>query len=332
MKQLRRTATLFFVISLLFARIEFISLATDSVTGAQLLLFGSDFVLLLSLALILLIPAWGRRSLTWPLLVWLLLFLGLKLPLVWGSQLNLIEVNLIEVQTLIAEFSIMTLLVFLAHRLSRLLCQFEEAVADMALDTEGLHRHYLSRDLADEQIRMEFTRAREGQRPLSLLIIEPTSADVPVILGKMLEEIRQTIVNRYTFLRMAQVIRQRLRLSDLIVQEGSIKRIVLLCPEADEIHSGTLLKQIDSTLQAQLGLRIKGTAATFPQDGFTFDGLVANAEHKLLHSHSISKTNSTLRHTSAPVYANVDKDVDKTARVNSAYHSSANDVTALKES
>lgn len=319
MKQLRIIVVLLFVITLLFSRIEYLSLVVEE----PFMLTGSDrFFLIISLSLIVLFPFWGRLSLLWPLAIWLMPLLLLTLPHIWQLPLNVTAI-----QIHVAEAAVMALLVFLAHRLSQLLGEFEESVVDIALDAKALQSLPLDRDTANDQIRLEFTRAREGHRPLSLLIFEPNETDRQVTFSKMLEEIQQAIVHRYTFLRMAKVIRQRLRATDLILQEQLNKRIVLLCPEVTPDQSATLLQQINQALYQQLGMRAKWASATFPEEGFTYDGLMASAERKLNPSTAIPAASATSTHDNGHGHAK---------RISSGYvnspspHSSA-DVGVLEE-
>jgi hypothetical protein len=46
-------------------------------------------------------------------------------------------------------------------------------------------------------------------------------------------------------------------------------------------QSASLLHQVGGALQEQLELGAVITAATFPEDGYTFDGLMAKAEQQL---------------------------------------------------
>jgi hypothetical protein len=273
MKHFRLSLALFLLISILFLHLGQWQLG---VTAGLYRADNSALPVVLSLLLIVVLPFWGRHAVALPLVLWLGTLFLLRAPQLWPRPID--EAAL---QLHIAELSIVGVLVFLAHRVNVSLNEFAEAVQDLALNGNQLYRYYPDPDAASDEIRLEFTRAREGHRPLSLLLIETKPADLSVTFNRMMQEIQRAIVNRYTYLRMARVIRQQLRLSDLILHEEQHQRIILLCPEADTVQSTSLVQQINAALQEQLGLRTTWASATFPEDGFTFDGLMARAEGKL---------------------------------------------------
>ncbi|MEZ4681125.1 MAG: hypothetical protein R2932_43620 [Caldilineaceae bacterium] len=273
MKQLRISVALLLVTSALFLYMEQQYLQAEA---APALTGSTALFLVLSLLLILLLPVWGRLSVLMPLTLWLGGLLVVK-----AFQIRQQPLTAVTLPIYVAELALSLLLVFLAHRVSKALHLFTEAIHDIVLDARGLHRFYSSPDAASEEIHLEFTRARAGERPLSLMVIEPNPVDRSMMVSKMIDEIQQTIVRRYTLLRMAKVIRQQLRLPDLLVQADHEKRILVLCPEADNVQSAQLLHEINAALQQQLGLPTTWSYATFPEEGLTFDGLLATAEHKL---------------------------------------------------
>lgn len=273
MKHLRQSITLLLVISLLILYVE--SLSNNTNDRITIVNSSNFFLILSSLSALILLPFWGRFSTALPLSIWALFFLLIKF--VESRQTSL---TISTVQIYIAEFAVLALLIFLAHRVNQLLAQFESAATDLALDDHDLQNYYLTRDLANEHIRMEFTRAREGDRPLSLLLIEPDAQDRPLIFSKLLDEVQRHIVSRYSFLQIARVLHTGAPKSNLIVQEKN-QRLIMLCPEADAEASNRLLQQMGTALQNQLDINVKRSSATFPEEGFTFDGLIASAEEKL---------------------------------------------------
>ncbi len=272
MKQLRLSITFFLVVSTLFLWLE-----ERSIGGAtRANLASSDALLLVfSLPILVLFPFWGRQPVWLPLLLWVGGLILLK-----GVRIQQLALDVTALQMHIAELAVVGLLVFLAHRINRLLHEFEEVVQDIVLNEHDLPRHATNSATAREQIKREFLRARAGERPLSLFLVEPKQKDLAITFSRMLTEIQQAMVKRYTFLRISKVIHPKLRLTDLILQDQE-KRIILLCPEVNARQAASLVQQIGGALQEQLDLGAVITAATFPEDSYTFDGLMAKAEQQL---------------------------------------------------
>ncbi len=130
-------------------------------------------------------------------------------------------------------------------------------------------------------IQSEIMRSRYSAHPLSIIKIKAGPADNDFQVNQaLLQEIFQNNQDRFKLSRIANQIKQEVRLIDHVLFDEINKEILVLCPEftRDEARQFSLL--IKSKLEQSTKIKIESAQAAFPEDGLTFDGLLESLRTK----------------------------------------------------
>ena len=271
MKRLRLiTAILVFVLAVFF-NIERFDWGQQNVLDIQ------TFVYLLTTAAVicmLIVPSryWQRMWVS--ILLWVGLYFVGKLvsgsrPLVGG----------IYTYVTVTELFFLVLCVALSYWLAQHLHAFEKNVRDIVLVQTG--HPVQSVEEASKQIHTEITRSRHYKRPLSVMLVEPEAASLDSIVDQTVHEVEQALRTHYAQAKMAQVMREQLRIMDYVMASGDDGRFVILCPEAGVEDSQVLAERIEAGLAGRLNVKVRYSTASFPEEGLTFGGLLQRAGEKL---------------------------------------------------
>jgi len=212
----------------------------------------------------LLIPLWGGIY----LVLWSL-FLG---------QFTSLTVD--KLQVAILELVLVTTGVLLAHGLARHITQVEDTIESLAFGEIPGRATFL--EDAAEAIKVELTRSRRYNHPLTVLVLEPDPETLQASLQRTLQEIKLNMAKRYANARLCQIVNEAARRTDLVLQQAKNGRFVILCPETEPQASTILASRIQSLAHDHLGISIAWGAAAFPAEAVTFDELLQKAELKLL--------------------------------------------------
>jgi len=270
MKRLKYSIIYLLICLTVFFNIERLDFGYENAINIQTAVYVLGLMAVLS---VILIPAFSRNSLVFPLSVWVTVYMIYKLvfaDFVVGND---------YIYLTITEISFLALLILLAYRLAYSVNEFNESVRVITMADVG--RHLSSLDEAGELIRTEIKRSRHYERPFSVILVEPNPQSIKMVLNRVLQEAQQTIMNRYALAKVAQVMRQQLRLMDMVFEDKENGRLIILSPEATTKDSTVLASRVESALTNQLSVQAACAAATFPDDGLTFNKLLHEAEAKL---------------------------------------------------
>ena len=281
MKQL--TFSIIFLICALFFffNVERLDFTHDNVINIQSFVYLIGFVAVL---LILLIPRFGQL----PVFVSIVLFVGLYLfvkvfianptKAVWGGSYTYL---------FITELSLLILLIYLAHRLAYQLQQFKASVEDVLLPQA---RHYLrSVEEASEAIRTEVRRNRHYSRPMSVIVVQPDRLTSEKVSSRMLLEMQRAVLGHYTNLRVANLMRERLRDIDMVLEMEGEEGFIVFCPELDDSGSQRVTNRIKISA-SELGIDVNCGTAEFPKEGLSFESLVDHALNKVQESSPVKRS------------------------------------------
>jgi hypothetical protein len=185
-----------------------------------------------------------------------------------------------KLQVAIIELVLVTTGVLLAQGLARHITQVEDTIESLAFG-EIPGRATCLEDAA-EAIKVELTRSRRYNHPLTVLVLEPDPKTLQASLKRTLQEIRLNMAKRYANARLCQIVNETARRTDLVLQQAKNDRFVILCPETEPHASTVLASRIQSLAHDNLGISIAWGAAAFPAEAVTFDELLQKAELKLL--------------------------------------------------
>jgi hypothetical protein len=222
-------------------------------------------VALISLAL----PAVHRLSLPVLISVGIVVFLVFKAwfgyPL-WGRFLPL---TVTEVCAFLVT-GLLTRQVMLGIR------EFESSIVNFTIRHIG--RHPKTFAIEQGEMYQEVRRAREFNRPLTLIAIEPETGSFRAAKEKMVEEVQRATMKQYVLAALAKTLESQLSPYSIIAQDGD--KFLVLIPEARGEDLPRLVTELGETAQDALGLELRVGGASLPEVE-TFDELVEAARREL---------------------------------------------------
>lgn len=230
---------------------------------------------LVAMPLTLFFPSISRASVFVPLGVWAGIYLVLLLTIDRKLSTNSNEFSII-----VLEFILLEAGVWFAHQLAVQISHAESIMDALALSAFPNRARDI--DSENQRIKIELTRSRRYNRPLSVVVIETESEDEKMT-REMLRSVQQDLLSRFTSARVGQIIDDRIRQTDLVLRDQR-GRFIVLCPET-ELPSGTLLaKRISQAIQERTSMGVLWGVAAFPEEALTFDDLLHKARERLVHS------------------------------------------------
>lgn len=242
--------------------------------GSPIINFASYFYLavMVALPITLLFPSLSKTSVYIPLLVWIGIYLVLLQFLDRTKSTTSVELSII-----VLEIILLCVGVWLAHHLVTQM-SYAESLMD-ALALRAFPNHVQDIDAERQRIKVELTRSRRYQRPLSLLVIKIESeADIPAT--PTVKSIQADLMSRFTFARVGQVITDLIRQTDLFLRDRQ-GRYIILCSETSMSNIELFAKRISHAVQNKTGLHVLCGAASFPDEALTFEDLLRTARTRL---------------------------------------------------
>lgn len=220
------------------------------------------------------IPAMWRYSAYIPVVVWLSVYLILRSTIFNNGPLF----GGVGTYITITEMTLFSTSIWLAQRVSHNFYDFEQAVENITFTST---RRVRQLEEATEDIQVELVRSRRHQRPLSILVVEPLPGSIHAALHRTVREVQKAMMSRYVLMSLARLISNELRRTDLILEQRDRGRFIILSPETDTESSSILADRIRTVAAEQFGMSIACGAASFPDNAFTFEELVYQAEANL---------------------------------------------------
>jgi hypothetical protein len=228
---------------------------------------------LISMPLTLFFPFISRVSVFLSLGIWAAVYFVLLQTLDRRLSASPSDISVIVLELILLEIG-----VWIAHQLAVQISHAESIMDSLAF------RAYPSRvrdiDSENQRIRIELTRSRRYHRPLSLLVIEAV-AEEEKITGEMLKSVQHDLLNRFTSARVAQIIDDRIRQTDLALRDYRGK-FIIICPETDFTNASLLANRISQAIKEKTDLRVRWGVAAFPEEALTFDDLLEKARDRLV--------------------------------------------------
>ncbi len=183
-----------------------------------------------------------------------------------------------EIHLAAAEAALAGVAALLAHRLASGLDGLDQALATVgfgdypALPLEGPQ--------ATSEILAEMARSRRHDRPLSVAVIEPTADSFAGAVNLAGEEVQRALRTRYVRGRLARVIADHLRRSDLLFEDPVTGRFVVLSPETPPEGAELLSERIRQAARL-MEIEVRSASASFPEHAIAFEQLLAQAQQRL---------------------------------------------------
>jgi GGDEF domain-containing protein len=239
--------------------------------------FASYFYLAVMVAvpLTLFFPSISRVSVYLPIFVWA----GVYLVLLQIINRNY-SANQGELSVVVLEFILLEVGVWYAHQLAVQISHAESIMDALALSAFPNQARNIESE--NQRIKIELTRSRRYNRPLSVVLIEVES-EAEKITREMLKSIQHDLLSRFTTARVGQIIDDRIRQTDLVLRDQK-GRFIVLCPETDFPSAVLLGKRISYAIKERTNLGVLWGVAAFPDEALTFEDLLQKARDRLVPS------------------------------------------------
>lgn len=233
---------------------------------------------IVALPLTLFFPSISRVSVYVPLSVWAAVYLVLVQVVNRNYSANKGQLSVI-----ILEFILLEVGIWFAHQLAAQISHAESIMDALALTAFPNRARDI--DVENQRIKIELTRSRRYQRPLSVVLIQMESDDEKSA-REMLKSVQHDLLTRFSSARVGQIIDDRIRQTDLVMKDYK-GRFVVLCPETDFASASLLGKRISQAIEERTSLHALWGVASFPEEALTFDDLLQKARERLAQPASV---------------------------------------------
>jgi GGDEF domain-containing protein len=172
-----------------------------------------------------------------------------------------------------------TLTFLLSTWVGRALDEFQHAVEALTLPDLGSRVRTLRE--AEETLELELAGSRRSQRSLSLIVLQIDMANLHLMAHRLIQDMQRAMMRRYAFATVAHVLTQRLRRTDLIVEDRRTGRLMIVAPDTAADAATTLCERLTEQIRKQTGLTTSFGVADFPQQALTFEEMVNIADQQL---------------------------------------------------
>lgn len=121
----------------------------------------------------------------------------------------------------------------------------------------------------------EVRRARNHQRPLTLMKVEVDEKSIDIALDRMVQEVQKVMRKQYALSNVSKTLCDKLEDSDIIVQKKDYFLIVL--PETKPENIPGVIDRLRKQVSEKVGVNLKIGTASLPRDGLTLEGLLDKA-------------------------------------------------------
>jgi len=208
-----------------------------------------------------------------------------------------VSTTYIDLPIIVLEFVLLEVGVWFAQQLATEI-RYAESLMD-TLAFGAFPNRVRDIEVESQRIKVELTRSRRYQRPLSLLMIE-VEPDIEQTASAIARTIQHDLMNRFSFARVGQVIDDLIRQTDLFLKDRR-GRYVILCSETRLPEVELFANRISEAVKEKTGLRMFWGYASFPDEALTFEDLMQKARERLITHQSYQDT----------VFKNALKDVSK---------------------
>ena len=263
MQELRIKLSLMFAWLLLFYNIERYH---EPINLASFVYVYAAFILIAFVAI--------KRISQAPVLPALFLILGQFLIIKWIRGYELLGASL---PLTVTEAGAITITYGLAQSIAKALWHFEESVADVfSMHPQGAFPAF---NESQAEFYREVRRAREFDRPLTLLSIKSDGVNDSIEIKRMLLDMQQRAVSRYVDARVGNVLSESIRDCDLLAYSDD--HYVLLMPEVARDNVDEIVDELTRAVVASTGVPVSIGTASFPTDQVTLTGLLTHSGEQM---------------------------------------------------
>jgi GGDEF domain-containing protein len=175
------------------------------------------------------------------------------------------------------EIGAMVVTIILARRVSMGVSEFESAVAHITLGETGKLPESLLRE--PDEIYREVRRARNHQRPLTLMAVRVDDKSIETALDRMVQEAQQAMMKQYVLSGVFKTLCGELEDYNIIAKYDD--HFLVLMPEATPDKLPDLIQWLRRTVSRQVGVTLQIGTASLPEDALTYESLVEKAVQEM---------------------------------------------------
>jgi GGDEF domain-containing protein len=259
-------AWLLFIVNVEQSSEKFLNVGRSSETN---ILEWHSYILLAAVVLAtLIVPALRRPPLWVALTATISLFLVTKLYFMRDQSW---EIN--DLLQMVTELSAIVLTLLLTRQLNRALDEFREAVSAITIPQIGKSADAFS--ASQGEMYREVRRARQHNRPLTLLALKIKEDSVNVVLQRVMEEAQQAMKAELVLAGVAGALCDALPDYDIIGRQNGY--FLVLLPEIKQEDVPSVTARLCNVVFERAGVKLQVGAVTFPDQALTFEGLVQQA-------------------------------------------------------
>lgn len=180
---------------------------------------------------------------------------------------------------LISDVTLLLLTVYISRDFACGLDDFELAVEEFFFG--DVKRRIPRLDLAKEDVQIEMSRSYRYRHPLSVVVVEVDPDLVDISLNRVIEEVQETMMDRYASLCLGRIIKKNARLTDMVIERDARGSFIVLCTDTDPEGARVLVNRIRTDVLESLRLPVRAGVASFPDSANTFNDLVLYAEEQM---------------------------------------------------
>jgi hypothetical protein len=239
--------------------------------GSENIINFNTFVYIITISAILLVII-IKDVATIPLLIghsfWFLIYFFIKF-IYFKDQLVFVDKSYIYLT--IAELLFLYAGLTLGRYTSKLLSDLESTVENMSLvGTEARIKHFGE---ASEAIQVEMYRTRRFNSPLSVITIGVEKGIDEIVINDIVKEMQNDILKHYSLFRLAKLIHNLTRTTDIVLLKQAEDQLVLLAPQTGKEGAIEFIKKFRKETLEKFNIEFPFSIKTFPDDGHTFEDL-----------------------------------------------------------
>lgn len=182
-----------------------------------------------------------------------------------------------SVPIILMEVCFISLATLLAVWVNKAINEFESSIENITI---GNHDKSPASDSEGQALLYrEIRRARNHQRPLTLMKVEVDEKSIEIALDRLVQEAQKAMKKQYALSNVSRTLCAKLEDSDIIVQKKDYFLIVL--PETKPENIPGVIDRLRKQVSEKVGVNLKIGTASLPRDGLTFEGLLDKANMDL---------------------------------------------------
>lgn len=207
-----------------------------------------------------------------------LVFAGVAITAYVALGLSLgYRINAERLPLVVTELGMLGVTLLLSRRIAWNVLRFEEAAVEVI--TADLTNRAMPFEQGQEEMYREIRRARQFERPLTLVSLRPTHASKVASVHRFLQQAQRESIERYIHARMADLLARETGDCDVVTYGDG--KFVLLLAETGRERAEEVVRSLEQRAQAELGLSLQSGIASFPDEEVTFSGLLSRAGAEL---------------------------------------------------